>query len=960
MVDFDDEFDNQNIYCSYVNHTIEFDHKKIIVGNADFRILYLNMRSIRNKWYDLEVLVSYIQCSIDVVVLSEIWITEEENKFFNLKEFNSYFSNRSGGYGGTAIFVRLNINVAKIFADDDDFCQAVGIKLTDINTNIIAIYRSQINSVAKFFEMLEKYLMQHCQNIFIGDFNINLLDDQDDIVSRYVQLVNSYGHVFLNKISREHATRSQNGVSTLIDHIFTDLLTNVYNLNTSDTSLSDHKQLFLQISKMTIPRQPGTIFYKVLNYQNIFNDPIWVEILNSKNINEFSVKLKKLICSNMCTIQKKSKVNAPWITPEIENLISEREKFFRLKKKFTDNAYLAGKHKLLSSLVASKIKKAKRESGFAFVRKNIDKPKELWKYFNEVIFNKASNSNRRITSIKIGDQLITNSQEIADQFNNYFVNVLNEISSQFAPPNANDFMYLDYRITHALQLYPTEEIEIKNTVLSLNPNAATGVDNISTKVLQHVINYISPLLATYINHAFTTGIYPDCNKTAKVIPVFKAGDETDLSNYRPISILNAVSKVFEKIMRDRIGRFLELNKLISKHQFGFTSNSNTTAACVNFTNFLSKNIDQGFSCACLFLDLRKAFDTVNPDILMIKLNKLHFTPVQRQLFKSYLSSRMQFVKINDNVSSVNVLNLGVPQGSILGPTLFNLFINDITFIKLQGKIQLYADDCLIMYAAPSLEIVLSQMQCDLQLLKKWFDVNHLTLNHDKTKYMVFENRRPIVDVFEANPITYNSFVIERVTKYTYLGLVIDSKLRWINHVDKIKKTIVPYIFAINRIRHVLPRKSLLLLYFAYIQSRLIYLNPVWSGCVKYKVAELEILQKRVLKYIIKAPVRFPTEQLFKEFDSLHFLIDREILILIHKIITNQIKHNFELTKNQDQHVYNTRRRSHFVIDHFRTGSANNNILYRGLPLYNNLPREIKCITDAKAFRNKIIEYLKCN
>lgn len=362
--------------------------------------------------------------------------------------------------------------------------------------------------------------------------------------------------------------------------------------------------------------------------------------------------------------------------------------------------------------------------------------------------------------------------------------------------------------------------------------------------------------------------------------------------------------------------------------------------------------------SCLFLDIRKAFDSVQHELLIYKLRKLGLTDLQLNLFKSYLSNRIQVVCIDGKNSEEHYISTGVPQGSILGPCLFRFFINDMCLLKLHGILQLFADDAGILYENDSLEQLLLYMQEDLNVLRAWFDKNFLILNIEKTKYIIFENKILDPNILCQYQITYNGQVIEKVKSFTYLGLTLDSKMKWDLHIDKIKSSIVPYIFAINRTKHILPKETLLLIYDAYIMSRFMYANPLWSGCPRYKILELIVLQKRALKFILHVPVRYPTVLLFKEFTSLDIIIERELLLLIFKIIHNLIKHDFTLVRVADTHQHNTRRQSYFKINFFSTNASNNNVLYRGLNKFNSLPPLIKHQESFVLFKKNLVEYLR--
>lgn len=371
-------------------------------------------------------------------------------------------------------------------------------------------------------------------------------------------------------------------------------------------------------------------------------------------------------------------------------------------------------------------------------------------------------------------------------------------------------------------------------------------------------------------------------------------------------------------------------------------------------HFISTNIDKKNYVSCIFLDLRKAFDSVNHNILILKLKKLGITGCNIELLKSYLSNRKQFVSIDGVSGSTETPITGVPQGSILGPCLFNIFINDLALVSFSGVLQLYADDATLIYKATSKEDLYYQMQNDLLKLMNWLDLNHLILNHDKTKYMIFGK----ANLSWEYSLTYKNFELKKVSHISYLGLIIDNKLSWKNHIDHIKKLITPYIFVIKKLKQTTQQHTLMLIYNSFILSRLTYLNPIWSRCVRYKINEVDVLHKRVLKIILGVSILYPTQELYSKFTSFNIISERELLIVIYKMINNLIKHNFNLTKVSETHSHDTRRRSHFSVEYFATSISNNNVSYTGLSKFNSLPTHIRRENNIFKFKKLLTNHLR--
>ena len=256
--------------------------------------------------------------------------------------------------------------------------------------------------------------------------------------------------------------------------------------------------------------------------------------------------------------------------------------------------------------------------------------------------------------------------------------------------NAN--VYLPPRIPHSLLLYPSTPNEISDIISSLEDSKSSGPSTISIKILKIADNHISCTFSDICNISFNEGIFPDINKIAKVIPIYKDGSMKDINNYRPISLLPIFSKIMEKIVAVRLNNFLELHSVIFPNQFGFRAGCSTTHALVSITQAINKTIDnQKFGCG-VFIDLKKAFDTVNHDILLLKMEHYGIRGSAYSWFKSHLSNRKQFVSLNGVDSAIKTISCGVPQGSVLGPLLFLIYINDLPNISSKLKFYLFADD----------------------------------------------------------------------------------------------------------------------------------------------------------------------------------------------------------------------------------------------------------------------------
>lgn len=343
---------------------------------------------------------------------------------------------------------------------------------------------------------------------------------------------------------------------------------------------------------------------------------------------------------------------------------------------------------------------------------------------------------------------------------------------------------------------------------------------------------------------FQIGIFPDVCKTGRTVPLFKSGKANELNNYRPISILPAFAKICEKLLYDTINNFTFKYKLINDRQYGFQKQSGSISAATDLIAGLQQTLDSPNNmCAAIFIDLKKAFDTVPIDILLIKLEKLGIRGPAYNIIKSYLSNRNQFVSLNQISSDKNNISISVPQGSNLGPLLFLLFINDIFEVKFNGKLILFADDAELSYHnAQSTDNLFDLMQNDLNLLSNWlFNNNLLTSNIEKTKYLLFRavNCNRVLN-FENN-------IIHESESIKYLGLIIDNKLKWYLHVDIMKRKIAAMASVVKRIQESVHRSVLRSIYFRYVNSHISYMIAIYGNSLPlYKIREIQILQNIII------------------------------------------------------------------------------------------------------------------
>ena len=566
----------------------------------------------------------------------------------------------------------------------------------------------------------------------------------------------------------------------------------------------------------------------------------------------------------------------PWITPGIIRSIKYRNKLqYKLNKLNPINhlyrvkeIHLKNYKKRLRKLVNAvkndyfkhKLEEFKNDS------------RNTWDIINSLLRNKNKAS---IPDIMIdeGGKKIQGKLNISNKFNDYFLNITKDIELNGYNTNTmNIEKYLTKKVESQFKFNRITEQELDALMLMIKSKPSRGFDNISTYILKKTYESIKGPLLYLVNNSLESGIFPNCFKIAKIVPIFKKENDKYFSNYRPISILPAFSKIFEKCVSEQLHLYFTQNKFLSFSQYGFQKNCSTETAAIEFVDNIKQEIGNKHIPLAIFLDLSKAFDTVNHSILLRKLGHYGIRDTELSWFKSYLSNRKQFVEIDGTESDTKIIKSGVPQGSILGPLLFLIYINDLNDVSKFFKAIFYADDSTLICSLcfeerPSKFHKLclkgrndSFINNELNKIVVWLQCNKLKLNIKKTKYMLFHNpqRRVVQEMYPR--ITIDGNEIEKVEEFNFLGIIINSHCNWNNHIATLSKKISKNIGLLSKLRYILSKHCLKLIYFALIQSYLNYGILLWG----FEAQKLFRLQKKAIRIITKSNFLAHTDPLFKK------------------------------------------------------------------------------------------------
>ena len=444
----------------------------------------------------------------------------------------------------------------------------------------------------------------------------------------------------------------------------------------------------------------------------------------------------------------------------------------------------------------------------------------------------------------------------------------------------------------------------------------------------------------------------------------KSGNSEDFSNYRPISLLSTFAKLQEKIVSLQMIRFLNKFKILYEHQYGFRANHNTLHPLVHFLGKINDSLNSDIPEYTLgiFIDLKKAFDTCDKSILLAKLNHYGFRGTVNCWFHSYLSNRQQYTIINETSSSMREMNCGVPQGSILGPLLFILLINDLANSSKLFFVLLFADDTTLQMSSSNIKDLFKMANKELNVVAEWFKANKLTLNVSKTKYILF--RKPNMNAKpEDLSLTIDNTEIERIGNdckdnyFKFVGVRIDEFLHWKDHFNYVKSKLASSTFALSKVRNILPEKTKLLIYNSLFRSHLEYCIIAWGKSNKLQISKLQSLQKKCIRYISNSRSNAHVNPLLLKYDLLNVsdMVDYNLGIFMYQHTYGGLPISFD---NFFQKLHSHDRNLNYKIANLKHAHLKS-IPVNSLPMFwNSLSLDIKRSISIHSFKTNLSDHLK--
>ncbi len=509
------------------------------------------------------------------------------------------------------------------------------------------------------------------------------------------------------------------------------------------------------------------------------------------------------------------------------------------------------------------------------------------------------------------------------------------------------------RVEETHKFAPTNIDEVLKLLKDLEPNKAPGSDNISSYIIKKTQDTIAPKLVKLFNLYIERDIFPDPLKIARVIPLHKGGLKSDPTNYRPISLLPQFGKLFEKIIKKQLASFFDRNNLITDHQFGFRESHSTELAITTIQNDLLQNLDNNEITCAVFLDLAKAFDSVDHEILLKKLEIYGIRGSALQLMKSYLSNRTHVTRYDGIDSELLTLLIGVPQGSILGPLLFLVFINDLPTITKFG-VKLFADDTFLSMKGSDLKTLERNANNEMKKISKWFAANKLTLNVAKSKFMIIKRQRSNEHVNFI--LKYNGKKMERCSSYKYLGIQLDENLNWKPHISFLCEKLSKLSGLFAKLRHCCGKDLLKTIYHALVESHLQYCNIIWGHVSENILDPLIKLQDKIIRIMCFIPNHDTNmDPVYRELElldvkKLNKLATAKFMFKFkNKKLPKSFDNFFRVSDEHHRYPLRNRIRNDYTCEWGKTTYAMKRLQYEGVQLWNSLLPDIRNIVGIKEF-----------
>lgn len=902
------------------------------------------MRSLGNSVNKLEKLLKdNPECMI--LCITEHWKSQDQLDQLGLENFKSIASvcREAGQHGGSAIYVRNPVMARKreIISDlsviGEFECSAVECVINKLTLVILSVYRPPGGGMDLFFDLMENILFEKIvpnSIIFIvGDFNIEM-KDENSVKNRLFTLFNN----FSIRAQIDEYTRITEHSKSCLDNIFTNF-SSVISAEVLEYHISDH--------------MAQKVCFRISN--RVETEIVRKRFINESNKTIFMHKLEEQTWDNVYLIDEHD-VNEQWLvfvnqflnifnecfplTPVYKNrkVIKKNDNIESMKQQLDTLMVLSGfdvsykiRYNQCKREYDELLKLEKRKSYDERIGKSDCKIKSMWAICREI-------TGKNITHEQ---NFCEDPLKLANDFNKYLVKVIQDIQ---LGREDTPFVNIIPENDRSMFLKPVSVAELVELSNHLKNKHCSGYDDIPVSIVKSSITVISTILCYILNNSMKFSIFPNRLKHALIKPLFKKGDPNDLDNYRPISLLPAFSRIFELVMCSRLLSFMNECNLFSQCQHGYLRGRSTDTAIYQFINAIIDHLENKNLALGLFIDLKKAYDCVDHDILLQKLDRYGVRGRANDWIRSFLSDRCQQIVVDNKVKSeVSFIDVGIAQGSLAGPILFIIYINDLPLSLNKYLITNYVDDTNILLHGNSSNEIIEQTKNCYNEVDSWFSMNRLVINTSKTSLVFFRTKQSQTST--PSSINLENNIIEPVSSTKFLGIQIDEFLDWEIHINKLCLRLASVGYGIRVVAQYMNEGTLKILYHANCESIIRFGIIFWGG--NSRVQSIFIAQKRIIRTICKMKYRDSCRGKFRNMNimTVYALYIYECLLFVFK---NRDKFDMGVSHN-----YNTRTQD-LLYPYHRLTLSEKGPYYMCIKIFNRLPNYIKCCDSLYRFK-KIVK-----
>ena len=810
----------------------------------------------------------------------------------------------------------------------------------------------------------------------MGDVNIDFLKNNTALHKKYSTILSSFN---CKQLITE-ATRVTANSSSVLDHVLTNDLGKVKTCGVLGDSISDHLPVYLlrcfRNSDPGTPHNPPPKKVRSLkNYSPaLLSQELhltdWSPVLFSINVDDalgkfatiFHGILDKIAPVRELRVRQKSE---PWMNSDILSCIKKRNQLFSQYRRDMSRIDVYRNYCKFRNKVQREIKLAKKFFFRDKIRQNRDDTRKLWGQLKSLGYQNRTNSDPSIV-LTVNDEKCFDARTVASTFNSFYtviaqklVGMLPDPCKLFAPDSLPFRRFYSTRgiFENSFVLTPVSRGFILGQLRGLKADKSTGLDGISARFLKDGANFLTEPIAHIINFSIMSEAVPSGFKDARVIPLFKKGSRLDPGNYRPVSILNTLSKLLERAVCDQLTKYLETKNVLYGFQSGFRGKFSTETCLVELTDYLRDEVSKGNFVGMIMIDLQKAFDCVDHGILLEKLRVMGIGNLD--WFRSYLSGRRQCVVVNGTQSDFMGVSCGVPQGSILGPILFLCYVNDMS-CSLKCRLSLYADDSALVAAGKSVSELSTFLSSELESCNRWMVDNKLSLHVGKTESLLFGTSRMLGKAADFT-IKCGGTTVANVDSVKYLGVTLDSRLTGETHALKAIGKISARLSFLYRQSSLLDMNTRKILCVALIQPLFDYCCTAWHEGLTAKLkGRFDTLQRKMVRYIYSLDPRCHVG--LHDFKQLGWLTVRD------RVSFFRLVHVFKISRGaapsylsngftavRDVHSYNTRGSvsDYHISDKVLNSLKRDSFGFKGRKEWNSLPQVLKQAGSLDAFKKKL-------